>query len=308
MALKEELLKLGIKIKPEIVQNAVRRLHGGQSLYPLYHPAFEGASPALSKTTAFKIKRLYEAGQLDFLLHEIQPEELVDRLYPLTRESHEQRVERVQAQEQEDLAEVIEALKVKPPPGYQFELDGFAFHRMRVIDALPVIDWSVSGLESAHIPEKTALILLSEYDELHIKRVESEVHTYEDAEDSQSTLKRWMRDFRGIDRYIALHYLVQFAAAHKRSPYAILERAATLKAKGDLELDNRLQVSGLNLVRYEVWRGPDYVHGYLEATKAYYGTKKQRDRLEAEVEALVERAKDRTANYEEDQNDGEAQG
>ena len=101
-----------------------------------------------------------------------------------------------------------------------------------------------------------------------------------------------MHDFRGIDRYVALHYLVQFAVDHEQAPYALLERAATLTAKGKLELDNRLEKAGENLVRYEVWRGQDYLDAYFEATKRYYGTKRQRDRLDAEVKALLDEAKD----------------
>ena len=81
-----------------------------------------------------------------------------------------------------------------------------------------------------------------------------------------------------------------FAADHEQAPYALLERAATLNAKGDLGLDNRLQAAGFNLVRYEVWRGQDYLDAYLEATKRYYGTKRQRDRLEGEAKALLESA------------------
>ncbi len=74
-----------------------------------------------------------------------------------------------------------------------------------------------------------------------------------------------MHDFQGIDRYVALHYLVQFAADHEQAPYALLERAATLAAKGILGLDNRLRAAGFNLIRYEVWRGQDYLDAYLEA-------------------------------------------
>ena len=99
--------------------------------------------------------------------------------------------------------------------------------------------------------------------------------------------KRWIKDFRGIDRYVALHYLVLFTEMYQDASFSLLERAATLLAKGFLELDNRLKNAGENLERYEVWRGPEYLQAYVDATKRYFGTKGQRDRFEKETRSLI---------------------
>ena len=261
------------------VRRVVLRLKEGHPLHRIYNddPRW------ISKKTVEKIRDRWKRGELDFLLQEIEPTEMIDRLYPSTGESHDERVERVVLQGEEDLKDTIAALKIKLPIGYFEDPDGLGVHRMHIIDELPKISWSIGSLEKANIPKEIALSLLSEHDDLNWKRASSEI----------TAEKRWMKDFRGIDRYVALHYLVQFASDHEGAPYDILIKAATLKAKGALELDNRLEMAGENLVRYEVWReNPEYLTAYLEATKKYYGTKRERERLEQEISSLLGETKD----------------
>jgi hypothetical protein len=234
----------------------------------------------ISKATLEKIKKLWTKGELDFLLLEVDPTEFIDAVYPLTMESHEERTDRVSARERSDTPEVLEASRSNPSMDLG-SLDDLGIHRLAVIDALPSISWSIKGLEEANIPSDRALILLSEYDELDIKRVSSVVTEYGEEP------KRWIKDFRGIDRYVALHYLVLFTEMYQDASFSLLERAATLLAKGLLELDNRLKNAGENLVRYEVWRGPQFLHAYIDATKRYFGTKGQRDRFEKETRSLI---------------------
>ncbi|MQF67252.1 hypothetical protein FIM07_02275 [SAR202 cluster bacterium AD-802-F09_MRT_200m] len=161
-------------------------------------------------------------------------------------------------------------------------LNDLGVHRLAVIDALPSVFWSIKSLEEANIPRDRALGLLSEYDELHLKQVSATVTEY-----GEGPPRRKVEDFRGIDRYVALHYLVYFTEMYQEAPFSLLERAATLLAKGLLELDNRLKNAGENLVRYEVWRGPQYLQAYVDATKRYFGTKGRRDRFEKETRALI---------------------
>ena len=258
----------------------VRRLHRGLSLFPLYNDE----PTLLSKTTAFKLKRLYEQGELDFMVQEILLTDVVDNQYPFTGESHEERIARELAQRQEDQSELQESFsRIEPKPVQ----DHHGFHRWDVIDELPTIDWSISGLEQAHISEENALSVLSEYDELNIKCANAEIKTWKRDEYEEEFLSRWMADFRGIDRYVALHYLVQFSSRHENAPFQVLDRAATLYAKGLLGLDSRLEAAGANLVRYQVWRGQEYLDAYLESTKKYYETKRRRDRLAQEVSAIL---------------------
>ena len=277
------LHQLRLRTPEENVRKAVRRLEAGDSQYSIYRepdPQRTDGKGWISKATLEKIKKLWTKGELDFLLLEVDPTEFIDAVYPLTMESHEERTDRVSARERSDTPEVLEASRSNPSMDLG-SLDDLGIHRLAVIDALPSISWSIKGLEEANIPSDRALILLSEYDELDIKRVSSVVTEYGEEP------KRWIKDFRGIDRYVALHYLVLFTEMYQDASFSLLERAATLLAKGLLELDNRLKNAGENLVRYEVWRGPQFLHAYIDATKRYFGTKGQRDRFEKETRSLI---------------------
>jgi len=283
MMMSPRLSRLGLRTPEENVRKAVRRLEAGASQYSIYmepDPQRTDGTGWISKATLEKIKKLWTKGELDFLLLEVDPTEFIDAVYPLTMESHEERTDRVSARERSDTPEVLEASRSNPSMDLG-SLDDLGIHRLAVIDALPSISWSIKGLEEANIPSDRALILLSEYDELDIKRVSSVVTEYGEEP------KRWIKDFRGIDRYVALHYLVLFTEMYQDASFSLLERAATLLAKGLLELDNRLKNAGENLVRYEVWRGPQFLHAYIDATKRYFGTKGQRDRFEKETRSLI---------------------
>ena len=279
----KRLYQLRLRTPEENVRKAVRRLEAGDSQYSIYRepdPQRTDGKGWISKATLEKIKKLWTKGELDFLLLEVDPTEFIDAVYPLTMESHGGQIERVSAREESDRQEVLEVWGSNLPMDLG-SLDDLGIHRLAVIDALPSISWSIKGLEEANIPSDRALILLSEYDELDIKRVSSVVTEYGEEP------KRWIKDFRGIDRYVALHYLARFAEMYQPAPFSLLERAATLLAKGLLELDNRLKNAGENLVRYEVWRGPQFLHAYIDATKRYFGTKGQRDRFEKETRSLI---------------------
>jgi len=193
------LNELGLRKPIETVREVIRRLDAGHSLYSMYHEKSD--TKLMSKTTVEKIKRLRGTGELDFVLLEV-----VDAVYPFTKESHKGRTERVSAREESDRREVSEVSgsNLQMDPG---SLNDLGVHRLKVVDALPSISWSIKGLEEANIPRDRALSLLSEYDELDIKRVSSVVTEYGEEP------KRWIKDFRGIDRYVALHYLVLFKSS-----------------------------------------------------------------------------------------------
>ena len=281
MDVKQKLLDLKIRTDPEIVREVVLRLNKGQALFSMY----TSDPPKLAKSTAVILRKKFKEGLLGFVLQEIESVETIDLAYPFTRESHEEREKRVTAKEGEDFQEIEEALRIKPPIGFLKDRDGLGVHRMRVIDELPSISWSIKGLEDANIPKDKALILLSEYDGLHLKRVSAEISEYGDG------YKRWLQDFRGVDRYVALHYLVGFCADYKDAPFDVLEKAAILKSKGLLELDMRLRAAGEDIVRYEVWRlEPEYMKAYLTAIKRYYGTKRQQEKWETELRVLLDKA------------------
>lgn len=276
--LQDRLRSLGLRTDARTVREVVAHLQNGTSLYSMYH----GESPLVHKRTAEKIRDLYNTGQLAFILQKIEPSALIDRVYPFLNETHKERMERETLTENLSQRTASTLLGNARPPTKDF----LAYHRMEVIDGLPSLDWTVSGLEAAHIPKDEVLPLLSNYDGLHLKRITAEVHETRMHGFGRET-EKWMADFRGIDRYVAIHYLVSFAAQHEDAPYSLLEQAATLTAKGILGLDSRLRAAGTNLVRYEVWRGWEYLEAYLESVQLYYRSKRHRERVEREVRELL---------------------
>ena len=276
----EQLRSIGLRTEARLVLIVVLHIKAGGSLYKLY----ERTLPIVSKRTAEKIRRLYEDGKLDFLVEGTRAEQLLERLYPFTDETQGERQSREELRVQEDEVEILEHLREARPRGLEVVRDALGNHRIEVMDRLPTVEWNIKGLERANISQPRALKLLAEFDGLNMKRRQSVVTDTDDIGKKQT----WLADFPGIDRYVALHYLAEFSAAHKNAPYRLLDKAATLTAKGSLELDNRLWAAGTNIVRYEIWRGPSYLEAYLEATKSFLGSKKRRQEFEQQIRSVLQ--------------------
>ena len=209
---KDRLFVLGLRKDPETVSSVVAHLSQGKSQYALY----KGTYSVVSKVTARKITRLWKEGKLSFLLDLSQAEKSIRQAFPVLGETDEERRARVATEEEERMRETIASLKVPGPRATDWE-DPFRFDRLEAVreaeKLVPQEEWSIAGLEAAGVPQGEVLRLLLEYDALRTKREGAQIGTDPRSEDV------WRKDFPGIDRYMALHYSVDFQRRYPRAPF-----------------------------------------------------------------------------------------
>lgn len=297
LSAKDRLAQLGLRTDPATVRSVVSHLSQRKSQYALY----KGTVAVVSKVTARKIKRLWEEGKLSFLLDLPLAEKTIRQVFPLLAETDEQRRAREESEEQENIREEIEALKVPGARATDWD-DPFRFARLKLVRGAEQLvleaEWSIAGLEVAGVPQSQVLGLLLEYDALHIKRIVAEIHRSPPSEE-------WMMDFPGIDRYMALHYLVDFQRRHPGAPFEVVSIAADLCAKGILVQNNRYISAGEDLLRYEAWRGPEYQRAYFKALERYYGSTRALERFRAKVQAAMGVAEKQRVNDQGQEGEGE---
>ena len=75
---------------------------------------------------------------------------------------------------------------------------------MEIAKKLPRIDWTYAGLEKAGIQQQLILSILYEFDQLDIW------HGSNVEEELIGNSRRGISGFKGLERYVSLHYLVSF--------------------------------------------------------------------------------------------------
>ena len=153
--------------------------------------------------------------------------------------------------------------------------------KKEIAKKLPHIDWTYAGLEKAGVPQQLILNILYEFDQLDIW------HGSNAEEDMISVSKRGISGFKGLERYVSLHYLVSFCESNTEAPFELLEIAAALTAKGILGLNNGLKAKGCDIVRYQIWRGHSHVEAYFKSLQRFRGTKRQKERLMEQLEPFL---------------------
>ncbi|MDA1127250.1 MAG: hypothetical protein O2913_00940 [Chloroflexi bacterium] len=290
----QQLRELGLTTPRDTVLQVVAHLSRGGSKYALYErPPGE---QVVSKGTAEKIERFLKGGQLNFLRDYLESHRVVSRVFQVFGETDAQRREREAAEDAELADEVLEALEGPCPSGAERAAawdDPLRFARMEAVEAAerlaPETNWSIAGLEAAGVPKDETLGFLVEYDALHLRRVEAEIYAEIDGD-----RERYMRDFPGIERYLALHYIVEF---HRRCPGAppqLVSMAGELVAKGVLASNNRYTSAGEDLVRYEIWRGLEHHQAYFKSLERYYGTKRALKQFRAQVQRAMDDLEEKT--------------
>ncbi len=252
MKTEAELLKeLGLTIPPDTVREAASHLVTRNSLYSLY----QGKSALVAKATATKIRHLFREGKLRFLLDRPPEFVAIDRLV--------ENAPKVAADSPPaPLAPPTYWLGVHPKVARE-ELDYFNQNAdpvtkarwertSQILGRLPDVDWSVGYLEAARIPKEEVLALLSEYDRLYASIFKP---------DGQTPISV-IADRPGLLRFVNLHYLVSFSGANPGAPFDVVNRAAELYAQGLLWHNSGLQRIGLDILRYEIWRGGDYLRAF----------------------------------------------
>jgi len=227
----KRLKALGLRLPLDTVVTVVQRLGNGDSLYSL----FTEEPPLLSKGAARKIRDMLADGTLNFVLD-------MEELPPFWTKS----------------IEVVEELTVEHEAGFAYAPNTSGLGARRRPDRirarfeilrplLPLVHWNIGYLETSGVPLEVGLQLLVEHDLLE--------QQITDAKSSHLI----------IQRFVALHYIVAYYLHAKNPPYTFIDKAAMSYAKGLIDNNPFLRSAGEGLVRYQVWRGPEFFSAFNNA-------------------------------------------
>ena len=261
----EKLRELGVFTPPGVVMTIVLHLKSGGKQNQLY-PA------TASNKTVLKIKKLLDAGELDWMTEELS------RLNLLLERTLFKMVEA----SDEDQVKIIREIK-----GWEIHKDdGLGSFRLQITeeaeDPLRGWGWSISNLERIGIPLKDALGILQEYDGLLMVRESSVVIGSDYA---------YLLKFRGFERYLYLNHLVYLMEKYPKARYKYVLTATTLYTRGvvsdDYTSDDSIKTAGEDILRYEVWRGGGYEEAYYKSLKRYKRTPKRNAQLRDQIDSLL---------------------
>ena len=167
-------------------------------------------------------------------------------------------------------------------------ITGIDGHRFKVVEKAEGLTdkewtWSIDHLEALDIPGNVALDILKKYDRLRIVR--------ELARAGQWPLtvldSPYLRNFRGLEQYVALHYLIVFKKKYHQAPLDYIRAAANIYAKGELTSDSTVSMAGEDLLRYGFWKGSQYVEAYDVSLTLRAGSPKRLRKLKAMINDLL---------------------
>ena len=250
------LRELGFRTPLEVVREAVQRLQNGESLYRLH----SGEIPLVAKGTARKIKEFLDEGKLGFLF-EIQPD-------------------------LEAVRSVVNAVDADGTLESEYSLEMSRFQRRdtsfaayyqafqerigEILSGEQRFDWNIEQLEAVGIPLDEALSLLVEHDILLTRRLE------------------WTRS--DLRRYLEISYIATCSELHAdkihKAPYDFIELAAAAWARGMADRSPFLLTTSLNIISYQVWRGPRFLEAFSQAQVATHRAAK---RLKKQYEETIHR-------------------
>lgn len=229
------------------------------------HSLYRANPPVVSQRTAHKIKALMDAGALDFLM--------------------ERFISNMSKYNQKDIYQTVEGdgeHKKSSASAFIGE-DGFRLYTLAIVkeaeESVSQGFWCVEGLEEAGIPRDKLISILSEYDVLQERRRKAEI--------SSDYAGTYVLYFDGIDRYIELNYIVIFSLRYHKAPFSYIEYAASLYARGLLDLDDSLRISGENMLRYAIWMGCEYREAYLQSLDGFHKTNASKKRFRSWVNSIV---------------------
>ena len=253
--IKQQLKKVGLtRVPPERIITIVNHMKAGRPMYALHHAA-EGFHAFTSQRTVVKIKKLWEARKLDFLLdHEDGMDgHVMDQM--ATDAGHDQE----------------ENLDLQPPTSISSQ------RLMAVLEAEGWMTegwmWDIGHLMGIGIPEDNALDMLKSYD------------TLKKAREMANTTRL---DFRGFDRYVLLHYTVVFKTRYPSASFPYVQVAAGIYTRGLLSRTESLSSAGEDILRYEIWQGDKYRQAYEDALRRYKRTPRALAKLREQIDQLLE--------------------
>jgi hypothetical protein len=219
-----QLGQIGLRTRFEVVREVVQRLKNGDSLYSMYNSRF------VAKGTAVKIRKLWDAGKLNFLL------DVATEMGALVEASADA------------------ALAADTPASHHIwsQIETNRQRILEILPQLPSITWDIEYLEKAGIVAEVALGMMIEIDELFRRDMQGE---------------RWPK--ADIVRFVELHYSVLFASTNagldNPAPIELIRFAAHSRAVGMVD-DNYFMVRvGNDILRYQVWRGAKHLEAFQSA-------------------------------------------
>lgn len=258
------LRDLGLRIPPEVVREAIQRLGNGESLYQLH----SGENPLVAKATARKVRDLLNANQLGFLI-EIQPELENARSAMEAVEAESGREPSQGTPELASRAKSASRIELMPG-GSSFNIYPGVFQKEteKFLQSMVYFDWNIEHLESIGIPLDEALSLLREHDILLTR-----CPRWDSADDMR------FAEISGI----AFFCQEQTERKHG-APYDFIKMSAVAWAKGVADNNPFLLATGLNILSYQVWRGPQFREAFDQAQVA---THRAARRLKKKYEELI---------------------
>ena len=243
----KNLKALGFRVDLDMVVSAVQRFQNGDSLYSIYTEK----PHFLSKVTARKIRDMFNNGKLGFILDLVEPSPLltsvIDDADALTMEESCLPANMDAPQRRKRLSD--------------------RFHEIR--QRLPDVRWNIGDLENSGLPADVGLQLLAERDIL-LHRL------YRDADLSHKT----------VERFVALHYIAMYYLESESAAYEFIVLAATTYAKGLIDGNLFLMNAGEGIVRYQVWRGPEFLNAFVQAQQPTLRERARLRILEQDIEQI----------------------
>jgi hypothetical protein len=218
---------------------------------------YKGDRACMSKGLATRLKKLFDQGTLDFVFDTIPISKTLETAFELATSSD--------------------------APQHAFEdFAPTATGRSRVVArtvellrTLPPVEWRVSLLEKAGIPTKDALDLMANRDLLL----------------EQLSLGKW--NHRDLTRLLESHYRAAFAqqelARESGAPPELVAQAALFTSRGVGEGIATLEQLGRDVLRYEIWRGENYLSAFLRAQRfRVEGGRQRKNAAQQALEQVLE--------------------
>jgi len=271
----KRLNEMGIFLDPSVVMTMVRHLNKGgkqNQLYPKY----------ASNKTVLKIKKLLDAGELDWMTDELAKRNVL--LDSMEKASDEDQERNFGGRLTDGYSiEILEGWEINPGK----KDDGGGVFREAITqkaeESIKDFVWSIDNLEGIGIPEGTALGILQEFDVLEIARQSSQ-HGLSVGE-SKTTW--YLRKFRKFERYLWLHYLVFLMQKYPNSGYSYASIASSLYTRGVVSSDDSIKTAGEDILRYKVGRDGEYLTAYFNSLKRYKRSPKRNREFRDQILSML---------------------
>ena len=141
-------------------------------------------------------------------------------------------------------------------------------------------EWDLRHLQDIGNSAENALEILQKYDELA---------------EAMQVAQTTGHDLQRLEIYITLHYQAVFTIKfHPDAPFRYIDTAARMYARGLLESERRRQPIeahgltsiGIDMLRYEIWKGPEHTKSYFKSLERYKLSKIEVQRRFAEIDEI----------------------